>query len=62
MKKKFNSKNSKIMLKGGLSNSIAKITECEESFITNKMRKSCKTKKCREILKKKLKTTLKNKK
>jgi len=34
----------------------------EESFITNKMRKSCKTKKCREILKKKLKTTLKNKK
>ena len=34
----------------------------EESFITNKMRKSCKTKKCRVILKKKLKTTLKNKK
>ena len=28
------------MLKGGLSNSIAKITECEESFITNNSKKN----------------------
>ena len=34
----------------------------EEKFITNKMITSCKTKKCREILKKKLRSTFKKKK
>ena len=28
------------MFTGGLSNSIAKITECEESFITNNSKKN----------------------